>query len=67
MNTQVAIVGGGLAGLVAARRLHEAGVCWGRLPGGINLEAHVGEQGATIWVKFGPLLHGSVCSLSKLD
>ena len=26
MNTQVAIVGGGLAGLVAARRLHEAGV-----------------------------------------
>lgn len=40
---------------------------WGRLPRGLNLEAHVGEQGATVWMKFGPLVHGSVCKHSKSD
>lgn len=40
---------------------------WGRLPGGMDLEAHVGEGGASIWMKFAPLLHGSVCGLTKFD
>lgn len=38
---------------------------WGRLPAGKDLEVLVGEQGATIWIKLGPLLHAGVCNLSK--
>lgn len=56
-----------VAGSLAANGDLLAGHDWGRLPAGINLEAHVGDEGATIWMKFGPLLHGGACNHSKLD
>ena len=56
-----------VAGTLAANGDALAMQDWGRLPSGINLEVHVGEQGATVWMKFGPLLHGSVCNHSKFD
>jgi hypothetical protein len=33
---------------------------WGRLPAGVELNATVGRQGATIWMKEAPLLHPDV-------
>jgi len=35
---------------------------WGRLPAGTDLDARVGEEGARVWVKRGPLLHRDVCA-----
>ena len=36
---------------------------WGRLPAGVELNATVGPQGATIWTKDAPLLHAGVRQL----
>ena len=36
---------------------------WGRLPAGVELNATVGPQGATIWTKEAPLMHPDVCQL----
>jgi hypothetical protein len=36
---------------------------WGRLPAGMALYAEPDAEGATVWMKFGPLLHPSVCAL----
>lgn len=35
---------------------------WARLPAGMDLRAQVGDQGAFIWMKRGPLLHPDVCA-----
>jgi anti-sigma factor ChrR (cupin superfamily) len=36
--------------------------CWGRLPAGMSLNAELDAGGATVWMKFGPLLHPDVCA-----
>jgi hypothetical protein len=36
---------------------------WGRLPPGMALNATVGPQGATIWMKDAPLMHADVRQL----
>lgn len=36
---------------------------WGRLPAGVVLQAHVGPQGARVWIKDAPLLHPEICQL----
>lgn len=36
---------------------------WGRLPAETALTAHVGPQGARIWIKDAPLLHTNMCPL----
>ncbi|MCW6511982.1 cupin domain-containing protein [Lichenifustis flavocetrariae] len=56
-----------VAGSLTANGDAIAPLDWGRLPGGIDFEVRVGEQGATVWMKFGPLLHGTVCERSKVD
>ena len=35
---------------------------WGRLPAGMALNAGLDAEGATVWMKFGPLLHLDVCA-----
>jgi anti-sigma factor ChrR (cupin superfamily) len=40
---------------------------WGRLPAGAPLRAHVGPQGARLWIKDAPLLHPGVCRLPEQD
>lgn len=34
---------------------------WSRLPSGMDLKACAGSNGATVWMKLGPLLHADVC------
>ena len=36
---------------------------WGRLPGGVDLNATAGPRGARVWFKDAPLLHPDVCEL----
>lgn len=35
---------------------------WARFPAGIDFQAHVGDAGAHVWIKRGPLLHPDVCT-----
>ncbi len=35
---------------------------WGRLPAGEALIAEVGDAGAQVWMKHGPLLHADICA-----
>jgi len=40
---------------------------WGRLPAGMPLQANVGPQGASLWIKDASLLHPSVPQLPQQD
>lgn len=57
----------GLELLVLEGDLIEAGtrlgpLTWLRLPAGTSFRARVGAEGASVWYKDAPLLHGQVCS-----
>lgn len=51
-----------VAGSVAANGTAIAPQDWGRLPAGVDLEVRVGADGATVWMKFGPLQHESAAA-----